>query len=303
MKNFSELIDKVKSKNPFTIAVAAADDTDVLGAVKMAQDLGFVKPILVGDKEKINTIMDQLEMDGCMVIHNPDSASASAQAVSIVKSGEAQVLVKGMVNTSVYMKAILNRENGLRTGRLISLTAVYEMPCYHKLIFGTDSGINTAPNLEQKVDILNNALLAMAGMGIHNPKVALLAANEMVDPKIPATADAAALVQMAQEGIFPPAIIEGPLSLDIAFDAHAAAHKGITSKVSGDPDLLLFPNIEGGNLLGKSWLQFNQAKWAGIVLGASSPVVLGSRSDTPEIKLNSIALGCLAASQSQKKMN
>ena len=151
----------------------------------MAQDLGFVKPILVGGQRKINTIMDQLEMDGCMVIHNPDSASASAQAVSIVKSGEAQVLVKGMVNTSVYMKAILNRENGLRTGRLISLTAVYEMPCYHKLIFGTDSGINTAPNLEQKVDILNNALLAMSGMGIHNPKVALLAANEMVQPKDP----------------------------------------------------------------------------------------------------------------------
>ena len=302
MKNFKELIDKVKSQGPFTIAVAAADDKEVLGAVKLAMDLGFVNPVLVGDEVKIKEIISELNMDAgkCQIVHDSDAASAAAKAVSIVKSGEAHVLVKGMVNTSVYMRAILNRDNGLRTGRLISLTAVYEMPCYHKLIFGTDSGINTAPNLEQKKDILTNALLAMESMGFQNPKVAVLAANEMVDPKIPATSDAAALVEMAKEGAFPPCIIEGPLSFDIAFDAHAAAHKGIESKVSGDPDLLVFPNIESGNMLGKSWLQFNQAKWAGIVLGASSPVVLGSRSDTPEIKLNSIALGCLAAANQKK---
>ncbi len=302
MKSFKDLIEQVKSHDPFTIAVAAASDKEVLGAVKLAMDLGFVKPILVGDENKIHEIMDELQMkkEKCQIIHEADAADAAAKAVSIVKKQEAQVLVKGMVNTSVYMRAILNRENGLRTGRLISLMAVYEMPCYHKLIFGTDSGINTAPNLEQKKDILTNALLAMESMGFQNPKVAVLAANEMVDPKIPATSDAAALVEMAKEGAFPSCIIEGPLSFDIAFDAHAAAHKGIESRVSGDPDLLVFPNIESGNMLGKSWLAFNQAQWAGIVLGASSPVVLGSRSDTPQIKLNSIALGCLAAANQNK---
>lgn len=297
MKSFKEVIEEVKTKEPFTVAVAAADDCEVLGAVHMAMELGFVKPILVGDSEKIQKLQKDIGMKECTIVSEPDAQKAAEKAVALVKDKQAQVLVKGMVNTSVYMRAILNRENGLRTGRLISLLAVYEMSCYHKLIFGTDSGINPAPTLEQKQEILYNALEAMQQMGIHNPKVALLAANEMVDPKISATADAAELVKRAENGAFPKAIIEGPMSFDVTFDAHAAEHKGIVSKVSGDPDLLLFPNIESGNMLGKSWLLFNNAKWAGIVLGASAPVVLGSRSDTPEIKLNSIALGCLAASQ------
>lgn len=145
--------------------------------------------------------------------------------------------------------------------------------------------------------ILNNALETMERLGFSNPKTALLAANEMPDPKVPATADAAALVEMAVQGIFPPCIIEGPIAFDVAFSAEAAHHKGIESKIAGDPDLLLFPNIEAGNILGKSWLHFNHAKWAGIVLGASAPVILGSRSDTPEIKINSIALACLSAAK------
>lgn len=295
MKSFQELIERVKSKGPYTIAVAAADDKEVLGAVKLAVELGFVNPILTGDSKKIESIIQDLGMKDCRIVHQPEPEGAAKKAVELVKQGEAQVLVKGMVNTSVYMRAILDREKGLRAGGLLSLLAVYELPGYHKLIFGSDSGINTAPKLEQKKEILYNALTAMRSMGIERPRAALLAANEMVDERIPATADAAELMKLTKTGAFPPSIIEGPLSLDAAFDPHAAEHKGIDSQISGDVDFLLFPNIESGNVLGKSWLHFNKAKWAGIVLGALKPVVLGSRSDTPEIKLNSIAMGCLSA--------
>lgn len=203
--------------------------------------------------------------------------------------------MKGLVNTSVYLRAILNRENGLRSGRLLSLLAVYELPQYHKLLYCTDSGINVAPDLKQKKDIMTNALLSMKSIGIENPKTAILTANEMLDPKVQSTVDADALVKMVNNNEIPSCIAEGPIAFDVAFDEHAAKHKGIDSKIAGDVDLLVFPNIETGNVLGKSWLRFNNAKWAGIVLGATNPVILGSRSDTAEIKVNSIALACLAS--------
>lgn len=185
----------------------------------------------------------------------------------------------------------------MRTGRLLSLLAVYELPQYHKLIYCTDSGINVAPDLAQKKVILTSALEAMKNLGFENPKTAMLTANEMVDPKVISTVDAGALVEMVEKGEVPSCIAEGPIAFDVAFDKHAAEHKGIDSKIAGDVDLLVFPNIEAGNIMGKSWLQFNGAKWAGIVLGAAAPVILGSRSDTPEIKINSIALACLAAAK------
>jgi len=217
-----------------------------------------------------------------------------------VKIGKADILMKGLVNTSIYMRGILNRENGLRTGRLISMLAVYEFEAYHKLIYCTDSGINNAPNLEEKKVILQNALDAMKGIGFNNPKVAALAANEMVSPSIQATVDADGLVEAVKRGEISPCLIEGPIAFDVAFSQYAAEHKGIISNISGDVDLLVFPNIETGNVLGKSWLHFNKAKWAGIVLGASRPIILGSRSDTADIKINSIALACLATNREEK---
>ena len=205
--------------------------------------------------------------------------------------------MKGIVNTAVYMRGVLNKEYGLRTGNLLSLLAVYELPQYHKLIYCSDSGINVAPDLEQKKVIMRSALNAMKNLGFENPNVATLTANEMVDPKVISTVDAVALVEMVKKGELPPCTAEGPIAFDVAFDKHAAEHKGIDSKIAGEVDLLIFPNIEAGNIMGKSWLQFNGAKWAGIVLGAAAPVILGSRSDTPEIKINSIALACLAAAK------
>lgn len=295
MKNFSDVIEKVKSADPYVVSVAAAEDKELLKAVKAASDMGFVKAILVGDERKIIKICDEIGLIPLQIVGADSPEDAAAKAVKLVKDGDAEVLMKGLLNTSIYMRAILNRENGLRTGRLITLMAVYELPAYHKLLFCTDSGINVAPDLAQKKDILQNSLLAMKGMGFTNPKVAALTANEMVDPKIISTVDAKGLVEAVAAGEVENCIIEGPIAFDVAFSKHNAEHKGIDSKIAGDVDMLVFPNIETGNALGKSWLHFNEAKWAGIVLGASAPVILGSRSDTQEIKINSIALGCLAS--------
>lgn len=295
LKDFNDLIQKVKQVGKSTVCVAGADDEEVLKAVKIATDIGFIDSILVGNKEKIEEIAKRIGLRNYEIVHNENPDEAALEAVKIVKSGRAKVLMKGLVNTSVYMRAVLNKEFGLRTGRLLSLLAVYELPGYHKLLYCTDSGVNVSPNLEQKKDILTNSLLALQGIGVDMPKVACLAANEMVDPKISSTVDAAGLVEMVQNEEISKCIIEGPIAFDVAFDSHAAEHKGIESKVSGDVDLLVFPNMETGNALGKSWLHFNKAKWAGIILGAASPIVLGSRSDTAEIKVNSIALACLAS--------
>ena len=295
MKNFKEVLEELKKRPRQRVAVAAAEDEELLLAVKQAVDLGLVEPILVGDKNMVSSLAEQVGLQGVEIHDAASPEEATALAVELVRTGKARVLMKGLVNTSVYMRAILSRDHGLRTNSLMSLLAVYEFPQYPKLVFGTDSGINVAPNLEQKKDILTSAILAMHRMGISCPKVAALASNELVSDKIIATVEAQALATMGKQGLLPDCQIEGPLSLDIAFSRHAAEHKGFDSDIAGEVDLLLFPNIESGNFLGKSWLLFNQAKWGGIVLGAAAPIILGSRADTAEVKINSIALGCLAA--------
>ena len=283
IKNFKELRERVKSSRPLVVSVAAAADTELLLAVKAAVDDGFIQPVLTGDKEKIEDICRQINLVPTEILGAETETEAVERAVREVHNGNAQVLMKGLVNTSIYMRGILNREWGLRTGRLLSMMAAYDAPGY-------------APGLEQKKDILKNLLYAVENMGIHTPKVAVLTANEMVDPKVPSTMDAAGLVEAVKtEDGFLPCIIEGPIAFDVAFDPQAAAHKKIDSKITGDVDLVIFPNIEAGNIMGKSWIHLCHSSWAGIVLGASNPVILGSRSDTAEIKMNSIALACLAA--------
>lgn len=297
MKSFDEVLERVRSGKPYTVCVAAAADEELLKAVKTAADLGFVRPILTGDPVQVGAICERIGLKPLDILPAGDDETAVALAVQTVKRGGAQVLMKGLVNTSIYMRGILNKEWGLRTGRLLSMLAAYEAPNYKKLLFCSDSGINVAPDLAQKKDILKNMLLAVRAFGMDNPKVAVLTANEMVDPKIQSTVDAAALVEAVRSGELPPCVIEGPIALDVAFDPHAAAHKKLDSKITGDVDIVIFPNMEAGNILGKSWIHLCHSRWAGIVLGAASPVILGSRADTAEIKLNSIALACLAAGQ------
>ncbi len=295
LRNFAELLRKVSSGRKYRVCVAAAADPEILAALKLGAELGFVEPVLVGDAEILAMLTAKAGLENARVVPCAAIEDCALTAVKLVRSGEADVLMKGTVNTSDYLRAILNKEHGLRGPSLLSALAVYEVKEYHKLIFCTDSGMNTAPDLEQKKAILGNALEAMRRLGFARPKVAALTANEAVDPKVPATVDAKTLADLAASGETPPCVLEGPIAFDVAFDRTAAAHKGIVSEIAGDVDLILAPNIETGNALGKSWLTLNKAKWAGVILGTTRPVVLGSRSDTAEVKINSIALACLLA--------
>lgn len=295
LKDFNELIAKAKSGRQYKVCVAAAQDAELLHAVKLAVDMGFMRPILVGNEKVVRDLAAEVGLTDFELVACDDTDECAAVAVEIVKSGQADVLMKGVISTTTYMRAILNKETGLRSGGLISALAVYELKEYHKLIYCSDSGINTAPVLEQKQAILANALGAMKRLGMDCPNVAALTASETVHPKIQASVDADMLVKMSEKGEIPNCVIEGPIAFDVAFDRHAAEHKGIASKISGEVDLILAPNIETGNALGKSWLTLSKAKWAGVVLGTTHPVVLGSRSDTAEVKINSIALACLLA--------
>ncbi len=295
-RNYQEMIEKARSLGPVSMSVAVAQDRDVLEAVKMAEDAGIARAILVGNEDAIRSRADEVGLRRDMeIIHEGDDFKAALKAVELVSTGKARILMKGLVNTSVFMKAVLDKEVGLRTGGLLSHLAVFEIPSAKKLLFHTDGGINVAPDLEQKKQILINALYALKEMGVINPKVAVLTANEKVSEKMPATVDASKLTMMNNEGLIPVScVLEGPIALDVATDPHAAEHKGITSRITGEVDLLLFPNIEAGNIMGKTLMHYAGAKMAGIVLGTSHPVVLASRAETAEGKLNSIALAALA---------
>lgn len=291
---YQEVLDTVKGRGMVTISVAAADDAEVLEAVKLAYDAGIARAILVGDAGKIQPLVAEIGLPAdTPVLDEADPARAALKAAALVHEGEAQVLMKGLVNSSDFLKAVLNKEKGLRTGRLLSHLAVFEIPGQRKLLFVTDGGMNIAPSLEEKKDILVNAMLALNDMGLERPYVAVLTANETVNPKMPATVDAQILSEMSRKGELPPGIVEGPVALDVAVSAEAAEHKKIDSKIAGNVDLMLVPNIETGNGIGKALIYYAGAKMAGLVLGAASPVVMTSRAETAEGKLNSIALACL----------
>ncbi|MDK2822434.1 MAG: phosphate butyryltransferase [Clostridia bacterium] len=293
--SFDEILEKVKGRKSLTISVAVAQDKDVLEAIKLAMDAGLANAILVGDKREITEMLEEIGFSSDIpVIDEPDINKAALKAVSLVKRGEAQILMKGLINSSDFLKAVLDPGDGLRTGRLISHLAAFEVPGQDRLIFHTDGGMNIAPDLQQKKDILTNAILALNAMGIEKPNVAVLTANEKVNPKMPATVDAQALVEMWEAGEFPPSVVEGPIALDVAVSSEAAKHKGIISKITGQVDLFLMPNIETGNACGKTLIYYAGAKMAGLVLGAANPIVMTSRAETAIGKLNSIALACLA---------
>lgn len=295
-KSYEEIINKAKTNGPVKIAVAVAQDEDVLGAVKLAEEEGLAQAILVGDAELIEPMVKKTGLnDTAIVLHESDEMKAALKAVELVHNGEAQVLMKGLINTSDFLKAVLNNEVGLRTGRLLSHMAAMEIPGEKKIIFLADTGMNIAPSLAEKKEILINTLLGMEALGIKTPKVAVITANEKVSSKMPATVDAQALVEMNQQGIFLPAIMEGPIAMDVALNPDAARHKGMESNISGDVDLFLVPNIEAGNMVGKTMVYYAKAKMAGLILGATHPIVLTSRAESAKGKLNSIALACVMA--------
>lgn len=293
--NFKEILEGAKSRGKHIISVAVAQDKDVLEAIDAAVKVGLSSAILVGDSTQIEPILKSMGMNtGYDIVNEPDHEKAALKAVSLVKNGEANIVMKGLINSSTFLKAVLNKEEGLRTGRLLSHLGVFEIPGWDRLLYLSDGGINIAPNINEKKDILINALLTLNSMGLDNPHVAILTANEQVNSKMPATVDAKELAEMSKTGELPKGIVEGPIALDVAVNQDAAMHKGIDSRISGKTDLFLVPNIETGNVLGKALIYFARAKMAGLVLGATNPIVLTSRAENAEGKLNSIALACLA---------
>ncbi len=295
-RNFRQVIDGTKGLKRATVSVAAADDREVLEAIKLAYDEEIASAILVGHEGKIRALMGEVGLPSSVqVIHEPDVDGAAARAVDLIRKGQAQVYMKGALNSGNYLRAALHRDRGLTRGRILSMMAGHELPEGKKLLFVTDGGVTIAPTLEEKKQILLNALEALIAMGMERPKVAVLAANEVVNPKMPVTLEAKAVAEAAGSEDFPPCLVEGPMAIDVAASARAAEIKGIKSQVAGDVDLLLVPDIEAGNILGKALVIYGKARSAGVILGATNPIVLTSRSESAEIKLNSIALACLIA--------
>lgn len=299
MQSFREILQTARSRGPKGIAVAAAADPEVLLALKAAKAEGLVEPILIGDEREIRQIAEQVgyPLENDRLITTRDKISAARAAVQEVASGRAELLMKGLINTADLLRAVLDKEAGLRTGRLLSHVSVVEPAGYDRLMLITDGGINIAPTLEEKMGIIINAVGVAQALGITRPKVAALAALEQVNPRMPAAVDAAALSQMARRGQIPGAIVDGPLALDNAIDKESAVHKGIESPVAGEADLLLAPNIEAGNILHKALVYFANVKAAGLVVGARSPIVVTSRAENHETKLHSIALATLVATR------
>jgi phosphate butyryltransferase len=274
------------------LILAAAQDQHSLGAVIKAWKENIVEPILVGDIESIQNICSSNNYDitGLRIIHEPDVLKSIEMSIKMVSNKQADVLMKGMVGTSSLLKGVLNKEWGLRTGNLLSHFALFEVDTYHKVIAVTDVAMNIAPNLKDKIAIVNNSVSCLLRLGYKMPKVAVLGAVEMVNENMEATLHAALLSKMNQRDQIKNCIIDGPLAFDNAVSLESARHKGIKSEVAGDTDLLLMPDIEVGNVLYKSLVFFAKAKVASIILGASAPIVLTSRSDSEQAKFDSILL-------------
>lgn len=302
-ENYRQVISAVKDYPRCRMCIAAAAEETVLQAVRESKKEGLVDFVLVGPEEKIwrLAVTVSLNLKGIEIINIPDPLEAAERAVAETAAGRADILMKGMINSSDFLRAVLHPQAGMRTGRILSHLAIYEVPGYYRLVYLTDGGLNVEPDLEQKKTILINAVDFLHAIGMAEPRVAVLAANEKVDPKIRATVDAWELKQAAGRGEIGGAVVDGPVALDVAVDYEAAAHKGIESPVAGKADLLLVPNIEAGNLLGKSIIYFARGKMAGLVLGAKKPVILVSRNEPPYGKTASIALAAYSVVRNRQQ--
>ena len=296
-KSFEELISKANQKTLKKVSVSNAQDEPVLQAVKAAKEQNIATAILVGDEAKIREIAASIDMDltDFEIINEPDTEAAALKAVELVHNGKADILLKGLLETKTFLKSVLNKEVGLRTGKMLSHVCVFEIEGINRLLFFTDVAFNTYPTLADKVNIINNAVEVAHACGIECPKVAPLCAVETVNPKMQPTVDADNLTKMYEGGDFKGCQIYGPLSMDLAIDPEAAVHKGVTNPVAGHADILLFPNIDAGNITYKILVRTAKVKIGNVLVGTSAPVVRTSRSDDFETKLNSIALATVIA--------
>lgn len=297
-KSFDDLISKVSGCGMKKVAVAVAQDSAVLEAVAAAKERKIAEAILVGDADKIKEVAAQINMDlnGFEIIDEKDDYAAALKAVELVHNGKADMYMKGLIDTKSFLKSVLDKEVGLRTGKTLSHVCVFEIKGIDHLLFLTDVAFMTYPTLEDKVHIIENTVDVCHACGIPNPKVAPLAAVEVVNPKMPVTVDAAELTKMCEEGKITGCVVDGSLSLDLAIDPAAAKHKGAEGrKIVGDADILLFPDIHAGNLVYKALVHTAQVKNGNILTGTKAPVILTSRSDDFETKVNSLAIGAVMA--------
>ncbi|MCX7923388.1 MAG: phosphate butyryltransferase [Clostridia bacterium] len=298
LKSMNDIVQAVKGSKKKRVAVAVAQDSEVLHSVYEAFKLGLIDISLVGDKKKIFDIASELKIDVSQfeIIKENDYSKAIRIAVDMVSSGRADILMKGMVQTADLLRVVLDKDIGLRTNRVLSHVGVLEIENYHKLLFITDGALNIAPDLKQKADIIQNAVNVASSLGIEKPKVAILAAVEVVNPSMQCTLDAAALCKMADRKQIKNCIVDGPLAMDNAINISAAKHKGIQSEVAGDADILLAPDIETANILYKTLVFLCKARSSGIIVGSKAPVVITSRADDYMAKLHSIALAAVVSS-------
>jgi phosphate butyryltransferase len=295
IRNFEELLKAVQKAQRSTVAVASAEDSDVIQVV--SQCSAFADFILIGDAKKIESLIKESKTNiAAEIINISDHAAAAGKAVELIKSGKAQNLMKGLLHTSVFLKAILNKETGLNKGRLISQISVYEKPDRSGFQLLTDCAVNIAPLLPEKKQIIENAVEIAQALGYEKPKVAVLAALEAVNPDMPTTLDAAALTVMAQRGQIKNAIVDGPLAFDNAVDTAAARHKGIGGPVAGNADILMVPNLEVGNMLTKALVFWAKKQVAAAMPGVDTPVICTSRTESIENKVLTVALSTYLAS-------
>ncbi|MGT0250267.1 phosphate acetyltransferase [Burkholderia pyrrocinia] len=296
-QKYDALIARCRSLRPVTVAVAHPCDEVSLRAAVAAARAGIVVPILVGPAARITALAATLGVDlsGYRLVDAPHSHASAARAVELVRAGDAQALMKGSLHTDELLEEVVRADTGLRTGRRLSHVFIMDVPTYHKPLFITDAAVNIRPTLEQKADIVQNAIDLAHALGIGQPKVAILSAIETVSSKLPSTLDAAALCKMAERGQITGALLDGPLALDNAISPEAARLKHLGSAVAGDADILLAPDLEAGNMLAKELTFLANADAAGIVLGARVPVILTSRADSERTRLASCAVAALVA--------
>jgi phosphotransacetylase len=294
---YERLLERCRGLEPLPTAVAYPCDETALGSVLEAAQLGLITPILVGPAKKIAEVAREARFarNDVRIVDVPDSRAAAAKAVELVRTGEAELLMKGSLHSDEILGAVVAKESGLRTGRRLSHVFLMDVPTYHKALLVTDGAINIAPSLEDKADICQNAIDLARTFGVVRPKVAILAAVETVTSKMPATIDAAALCKMAERGQIKGGLLDGPLAFDNAISREAARIKGIHSEVAGDPDILLAPDLEAGNMVAKQLSFLANADSAGLVLGARVPVILTSRADSARARIASCAVAALAA--------
>ena len=297
IQNFQELIAQARTYGPARIAVIEAHDPDVLESLAQAEPLGLAAAILIGNPAKIEAVANKVgyKLRRESLLPTPGEEASIQQSISLVREGKADLLMKGKVTTANLIRGVLDKERGLRAGKLLSQVIVFQVPGIARLIVMTDAAINIAPTLEQKADICRNAIDVAHALGITEPKVVLLTALEFVNPAMPATVDAAALVQMNRRGQIAGAYLEGPLALDVPLSRFAAERKGIQSPVVEATDVFIAPDIEAANILYRAITYFAKAQSGGIIMGARVPLVLLSRAEPPETKIHSICLALLAS--------